>query len=169
MVSRRQQLREAANENARLNAENNRLRAALDGAQQEKAEWQRRAERFANDLGVAKADAVRAALGGSGVLADAQRDIERLRAENDGTAQRLNEAQREVRDLERLLAEARREERPELAAGVAGPEVMRLRRDLREMRELNAALQKRLTEAERLNDELSREAVTRAGTLEVAR
>ncbi|MFJ6215110.1 hypothetical protein ACIQGZ_17500 [Streptomyces sp. NPDC092296] len=73
-----------------------------------------------------------------------------------------------IAELREDLVEARRP-----VAGVVSPEVLRLRRDLRESRERGVALQDRLSETQRQNDLLCRAAVDRSGILapapEVAR
>ena len=95
-----------------------------------------------------------------------EHELRDLRQETADLRMRIGTADREARDLRRLLKDQTTASKTLTPAAPAGaPQVLRLRGELRVQRDLNRALQDRLSEAQRQNDALSREAVDRAGTL----
>ena len=97
-----------------------------------------------------------------------EHELRDLRQETADLRLRIGTADREARDLRRLLKEqtdSKAATSPVVAGAVVSPEILRLRRELQEQRNLNGLLQDRLTAAERQNDLLSREAVDRSGIL----
>lgn len=141
MGSKRRQVAELIARNASLESEAKNLRRDLDLAQQERADWQRRCERLADDVGNAQAAAAVAAVRDPD-LADALTALDELRTTHARTVEERDEAIRETADI-RALHRQRRFDRamePAVDPGV----VARLERQVREGQARELALQARL-------------------------